>query len=247
VNQTYPAAELTPRDVYFVHHGFLPAEHSLEPNRVRLVRRSQIYDHAKQERIDGLISVVGVKYTTSRHVAEQVVDLVFQKLGKRAPRCRTRSVRLYGGQIDRFDDFVARETQRRPHGLGAGVILRLIRNYGSQYSQLIGYLDAAPAGAQMVSDTAMVLRAEVLHAVHEEMAQTVADVVLRRTELGSAGHPGDACLRTCAAIMAQALGWSEARRNREIEEIRKVFVSVIDPTSEVVPYHTVETAPVLEA
>ena len=33
----------------------------------------------------------------------------------------------------------------------------------------------------------------------------LASVILRRTELGSAGHPGSMCLKSCAAIMAGEL------------------------------------------
>jgi hypothetical protein len=41
--------------------------------------------------------------------------------------------------------------------------------------------------------------------------------------LGIAGDPGEACLRTCAAIMAKELGWDAKRTQREVEEVRTVF------------------------
>ena len=55
------------------------------------------------------------------------------------------------------------------------------------------------------------------------MAEKLRDVIFRRTELGTAGNPGDACLKVCAEIMAAELGWDKERTHRELEEARAVF------------------------
>jgi glycerol-3-phosphate dehydrogenase len=46
-------------------------------------------DHEAADGVPGLVSVQGVKYTTARGVAEKVVDLVFRRLGRPSPECRT--------------------------------------------------------------------------------------------------------------------------------------------------------------
>ena len=56
-----------------------------------------------------------------------------------------------------------------------------------------------------------------------EMAQKLTDVIFRRTELGTAGYPGDACLKTCAEIMAAELGWNEQRTLNELGETRDAY------------------------
>jgi glycerol-3-phosphate dehydrogenase len=60
----------------------------------RLVSRSHsILDHAQRDGVEGLVSVVGGKFTTFRLMAEQTVDLAGRKLG--APRrCTTAETRL---------------------------------------------------------------------------------------------------------------------------------------------------------
>jgi glycerol-3-phosphate dehydrogenase len=68
-----------------------------------------------------------------------------------------------------------------------------------------------------------VLRAEVVHAAREEMVETLADVVFRRTDLGTAGHPGDDALRECAALAAEELGWDDGRAARELADVRSAF------------------------
>jgi glycerol-3-phosphate dehydrogenase len=55
-------------------------------------RTFECFDHA-DEGIEGLITIAGGKTTTSRAMAEQVADMVCQKLGISAV-CRTRDVRL---------------------------------------------------------------------------------------------------------------------------------------------------------
>ena len=66
-------------------------------------------------------------------------------------------------------------------------------------------------------------KAEVVHAVRREMAQRLDDVVLRRTELGTAGHPGDRPLKQCAEVMAGELGWNEAHTRNEIQRVKRNF------------------------
>jgi glycerol-3-phosphate dehydrogenase len=222
VNRAYPGAVLTRQDVYTVHRGFLPADAGVVGSHIRLIRRGQVLDHAQVDRVAGLITAIGVKYTTARRLAEQAVDMVCQKLGKQAPSCSTRTTPLYGGHIDSLHDFVAREVQR-PRGLAPDVVRQLIHSYGSEYQRILRYLAEAPGLDEPVCGSSAVIGAEVLHAIREEMAQRLGDVVFRRTALGAAGHPGEEGLSACAAIMAQELGWSAARRERELAEVRASF------------------------
>jgi glycerol-3-phosphate dehydrogenase len=65
------------------------------------------------------------------------------------------------------------------------------------------------------------MRAEVRYAVREEMAQRLSDVVFRRTELGTAGIPGDEVLSECAAVMQGEFGWSSARVAQECQLVHE--------------------------
>jgi glycerol-3-phosphate dehydrogenase len=47
--------------------------------------------------------------------------------------------------------------------------------------------------------------------------------VLRRTELGSAGHPGRAALERAAAIAGEELSWTEGKRRSEIEAVEAFY------------------------
>ena len=68
------------------------------------------------------------------------------------------------------------------------------------------------------------LKAEVVHAVREEMAEKIGDVVFRRTDFGTGGHPGEAALQECARMMASELGWDGNRVQEEIDGARNDFL-----------------------
>ncbi|MCI0440880.1 MAG: glycerol-3-phosphate dehydrogenase/oxidase [Chloroflexi bacterium] len=90
INEAYPPAELRREDVLMVYSGLLPMD-GVRNGIVQLAKHYALHDHAREDGVDGLISIVGVKFTESRHVAEKAVDLAFRKLGMKPPACKTAS------------------------------------------------------------------------------------------------------------------------------------------------------------
>ena len=99
VNEAYPYAALTRKDVSFFYEGLIPIDKVNPDGDVKLSKKNKIYDH-KKEGIEGLISIVSVKYTTARNVAQMITDMVFKKIGKKPPKCTTMNTPIYGGDID---------------------------------------------------------------------------------------------------------------------------------------------------
>jgi glycerol-3-phosphate dehydrogenase len=64
-----------------------------------------------------------------------------------------------------------------------------------------------------------------VHAQRCEMAVTLADVVLRRTGLGTLGNPGELALGAAARIMGSSLGWNRAERMRQVERVLDHYVA----------------------
>lgn len=224
VNGALPEAGLTTQDVRFVYRGLLPRAHTNDKSGdAQLAKHYEISDHAAEDGADGLISVMGVKYTTARSVAEEAVDLAAKKLGRKMAKCRTAVTPVHGGAIGCLEQFAAQALEKRPTGISVETLQHLIRTYGSEYPAVLKYCEEDAEWGQLVTDDAPVIKAEILHGVRAEMAQRLSDVVLRRTELGTAGHPGEACLITCAMICARELGWDKKRALREIEEAEMIF------------------------
>lgn len=221
INCAYPVANLKREDVYFVHGGLVPeSDQAPKTASIQLAKRYVIYDH-RQDGVAGLLSVVGVKYTTARHVAEKVVDHILESWGKRPVKSLSAITPLYGGEIDHFESFVQDQIRKWSRSMEEKTIRRLVYNYGTVYPEVLAYLEKP--GPESSPDPSRLLRAEVLHAVHEEMAQKVSDVVLRRTEWGSAGYPGSLVIKTCAEVMGEALQWSSTRREQEWQETETFF------------------------
>ena len=74
------------------------------------------------------------------------------------------------------------------------------------------------------SNAVITISAELrTYAVRSEMAVKLADVVLRRTDLGAAGAPTPSNLRLCATTMAHEMKWEPSRMEREMDEVRSLF------------------------
>ena len=229
LSAAYPPAGLTRQDVAFFNWGLLPME-SFNPRTgdVRLLKQYILRDHQTQDGVTGLLTVVGVKYTTARDVAEKSIDYALKKLGLPFRKSPAQQTALHGGQIERYEDFLQAEMRRRPRGLPPESVQHLVSNYGSSYTELLRYFDENPEGQKTLSADTAVLPAEVLYGVREEMALKLADAVMRRTELGTAGHPGRVALQRCAQLMAAELGWNERRMQAEVDEVEALYIPARD-------------------
>ncbi|MGH7898574.1 MAG: glycerol-3-phosphate dehydrogenase/oxidase [Candidatus Binatia bacterium] len=210
INAAYPAAKLAVEDVALVHTGLLPAAgSSAKTGEPEIDKHYRIVDHSA-EGAPGLLSVVGVKYTTARDVAARVVDAAFRSWGKRPPRSTSAERVLPGGEIgDDFETYRAAEISRND-GFDRAAIDRLVGNYGSRTAEVLRHVEPGR------TDVSALLAAEVRHGVREEMALTLSDLVFRRTDVGSAGHPGRETLAAVARLAAGELGWSPERTAEEI-------------------------------
>lgn len=228
VNTAYPTARLTLEDVRFLHHGLLPITHNgSSTDRFQLLRQGKIVDHQVEDGIEGLISVMGVKYTLARFLAEKVLDMVLNKLEREMIPSQTHVKPIYGGDIERFNDFVMSENGNRPNGVEAKDMGHLIRTYGSKYRQVLHYMNEDTHSRIENTEPSEVLRAEVLYAIREAMAQKLSDVVLRRTDLGVAGKPTKESLRSVATLMAGELGWDQGKTEQEIKEVESIYTDLI--------------------
>jgi glycerol-3-phosphate dehydrogenase len=224
INEAYPLLGLTLEDISLWNAG-LVLFGSNEPGATNLSygKRSRLVDHSREHKVDGLITLIGVRATTARGVAKKAVDMVFRKLGKKSPPCKTAVTPIYGGQVDCFEDFLLQASDQCSPTLGPEIVRPLIHNYGSDYLNVLKYIDEDPTWGDPLGNT-KVIGAEIVHAVREEMAEKLADVVFRRTDLGTGGHPGYEALRACADLMASEKGWSEDRTQNELDEVIASFV-----------------------
>ena len=220
LNQAFPSLDLTLKDVTLIHRGIVPA--AVRGGKVSLEGRDLIRDHARQG-FEGLLSVVGTKYTTARAVAERVTDAVMTKTGRPAGRCRTASVPLPGGSLRDVGLAIADARREHDAGLPADAIPHLIAAYGSRYRDVLDIASDRPEWRKRIMKDSPVIGAELVWAVRKEMALTLADAVIRRTPLGALGYPGDEALDRAAAIVGAELKWADDRRRNEINAVKDFY------------------------
>ena len=218
-NLAFPRAGLARADIRLVHRGLLPTA-AVVDGEVRLLKTSVIRDHVEDGHA-GLLSVIGTRYTTARHTAQLAVDRVFAALGQPAPPCATDRTALAGGDVGDLATFIA-DARRLDDGVDRDTGERLARLYGTEHTAVRQLIARGPLG-EPLSAQCPTLGAEVVHAMRDEMAVTLADAVLRRTEAGVTGHPGRPALERAAAIMAFELGWTPARIDAEVTACERVY------------------------
>jgi len=219
VNTHLPAANLARDGVRQTYAGLRPLIDDHHRNTYRASRRAEIIDHRRQDRLEGLLSVIGGKWTTARRLAQTAVDAALRKLGRSRFDCATADRKLPGGKIGRFSTFV---NEARIPGVSVPNLEHLARLYGSRLSRLFATLRDRPELAAPLSASGDI-GAQILLAVREEMALTLEDTVIRRTGIGQEGDPGTDALLASAAIMAAECGWSQTRKRAEIDAVAAKF------------------------
>ena len=225
INSAHLPLKLSLKDVLHINWGFLPinkADANKQP--VKLTRDGVVIDHQKKDGISGMISILGVKYTTARVVAEKAMDLAVNQLGLKTRKCQTHVTQVRGGKIEDFKSFLRKALLEVPPVINQISAEHLVYTYGSEYQTLVACMLRQPDLARRIDPQLPVTVAEVEHAVHQEMALTLADVIGRRTELGSTGLPSMATLQNCASLISRKFQWSSEHQQQEINSVVQTYL-----------------------
>lgn len=221
-NRLLPAARLTRADVLYTYSGVRPLPRVAEGRESGITRRHFI----KPSRVRGLFSIVGGKLTTYRALAEGAADLIFRTLGQTPPPCRTADTPLPGAAVGDFDAF-RRDFQTRST-LPPESTARLLKVYGVRAAEVLRLAQGDAELSRVISEETGTIGAEVVYAFREELAETLADCLMRRTMVGLNGQVGLDALESAAHIARKFLGWDDGRAAREVEAYRK-YVTRFNP------------------
>ncbi len=166
------------------------------------------------ESASGLLSVAGGKLTTHREIAEHVVDRVMARLSRPKGICPTLKTPLIGARpLDTNGRALA--------SISPQVRENLIGRYGTRAALVADLIAERPDLAEPLSPGCPVVAAEVIHAVRNELARTVADFIVRRTAL-SWRYPLEAASAAArvADLMGSELRWDATRQEAELGGFR---------------------------
>ena len=219
INKYLPGARLTREKVEHFYAGLRPLVDDGSGNTYGASRRAELVDHGESDGLDGLYSAIGGKWTTSRDLAQNVVDSIVEKLSLSTDECETDEDPTAGGDIGRIADFIAEQRKEHPE---LPSIAHLAHMYGSRLPDMLSEADNRPELRATIGNAGDI-EAQIVFAVREEMAVHLSDVVMRRTCMGQVGMPSHEALETASRIMGAELGWTEERRTGEIGSLAPVF------------------------
>jgi glycerol-3-phosphate dehydrogenase len=96
----------------------------------------------------------------------------------------------------------------------------LLRVYGARAPELLATA-TSPDLREVFDPLTGAIAAEVPWAFQNEEAQTLADVLARRTMVGLNANVGIGADRAAARIARETLGWDDARAEAEVEAYRQ--------------------------
>jgi len=221
-NEAFPALGLSRDAVALMHWGLVPATAS-SGKPPDLQPAPSVLDH-ERDAAAGAMTVIGVKYTTARGLAERVVNAAARKLKQRVSPSRTVATVLPGAAIADHEALGIETARRARIDLSPAIFTRLAEVHAERSADIIRLMVDGDDLRDPVTGDSPVTAAEIVHVIREEMAVHLTDIVLRRTSIGAAGHPGEALLNACARIAARELRWDEATTNAEIAAVEEPYV-----------------------
>ncbi|HEX2494655.1 MAG TPA: FAD-dependent oxidoreductase, partial [Steroidobacter sp.] len=167
LNTVYPQLALSREEVTFANFGLVPFGDTATKTELSFGKESRITDHRTAHGVGGLVSLVGIRFTTARADAARALNILLQHSPQlAAPPAPTHRVPLPGGDIDNFRDFLAR-TQIAEADVEWRALSALLRNHGSEYWRM---LKAAGRARNALVPGTTTLCAELWHTVEHEMA-----------------------------------------------------------------------------
>ncbi|MWB99271.1 FAD-dependent oxidoreductase [Agromyces sp. MMS17-SY077] len=218
IAHVFPGIHVGRDDIVYRFSGVrpLPRHDDTQPG---FVSRDYRIERAELAELPGttMLSLVGGKWTTFRALAEHLSGEILELLG------RERTVSTAGLAIGGGAGYPTTEDERlvwvaaHADEVGRARADELLERYGTRaedfLADLDGDLEHPLAGAHDYSEQ------EIRRIVRTERVARLADLVFRRTSLAFTGRLSSPLLEELAALAGDELGWDEARRAAEVEDV----------------------------
>ena len=212
--------KITLSDIRHAYGGLRPLVDDQTKGSYETSRKYEVYDNAK-DGIEGMITVEGGKYTTSRSLAREVLNLISEKLKRTLSDPVSDNLYLSGCEIRDMKQFMIKQHLNYTD-FSRQTIEYVSRNYGIESKIVFQIARDEPKYAEVITQDGEIL-AEVVYAIKYESAKTLRDIMLRRTGTGTLGNPGRETIEKIAKIAEEMLGWDSKRTEEEISSLLKVY------------------------
>lgn len=176
IQYMFPEINVTDKDIESSWAGVRPLIHEDGKNPSEISRKDEIWESES-----ALITIAGGKLTGYRKMAETAVDMVVKKLDgeQKFGECLTKNLPISGGNVggsSKMQDFLKEKVkQGKSLGLEELEATLLTKLYGSNVDIVFSYLQ------EENQNIPRVLYAQLMYAIHHEMAIKPVDFFIRRT------------------------------------------------------------------
>lgn len=217
-NRAIPSANLTTDDVISTYAGLRPL---IEEGGGSNVAESKVSrEHRIYRSHTGMLTIAGGKLTTARSMAQEMVDEIAGNLAdihgkKMRKKCGTKHLPLYGAGGDDMNEW----TDRKCKELNISEsVARSMYLWGSEATSILRMCAIDESLAEPLAEGISYIGAEVIHSVKSEMALTLTDFMVRRSQIFYiAPDQGLECIDKVADLMAKEIGWSEKEKKDNID------------------------------
>ena len=226
-NYYFPTKQIDRGDVISTWAGLRPLI-APDPDVGELSESQVSREHQIVIGEDGLITIAGGKLTTYRKMAKECVDMAVNllKLSDKLPED------IHSGQTFKFplpgavgwpeDDDHARVAEELRNacdcGLSEEVSRHLVDTYGMRALELAKLCAADASLTESIVPGRVEIMAQVDFGVFEELAASVTDIMVRRTQIFFRDlHQGLGAVEKVATRMAHLIGWSDEEKQKSID------------------------------
>jgi glycerol-3-phosphate dehydrogenase len=182
INQFFPDAKLNIADVESGWAGLRPLINKPNKGPSEISRKDEVFIYES-----GLLTIAGGKLTGYRKMAQRITDIIAKRIytesHKKIADCTTQHIQLSGGNIDKKINFKDFSNQKIKEGIALSLTTNeselLVNRYGSNVNaifKLIKQLNETETNSIPV-----MLRAQILYNIENEMCVTPSDFFIRRT------------------------------------------------------------------
>ncbi|HEY5493669.1 MAG TPA: glycerol-3-phosphate dehydrogenase/oxidase [Candidatus Anoxymicrobiaceae bacterium] len=221
-NHILPRINLDLSDIVSTYSGLRPLAMQEGGEDVAASKVSR--EHRIYQGRSGLLTIAGGKLTTARSMAEEMVDMVAMKLLKQFHVKAKRPCQTKNRPILRVPE---PDTEARVRALAGKLkydddILVGLFKQGTEALEVLALVDADPSLGERLDPVIPHIKAQVRFAAESEMARSVDDFLVRRTEIYyTSADQGLGVADEVARIMGGVLGWSAEEGKRQVEAYKE--------------------------
>lgn len=206
--------QLKREDIIGVYAGLRPLVSNAKDSTTTKLSR----EHTVDRPVPGFISIAGGKYTTYRVMGRDAINRAVNDLRRITKDSCTEKLPLVGA--DGYFALVQQSAQiAAEFKLDEKTVIHLLNRYGSLISEVLDLIESDKKLAAPLDKTLPYLKAEIVYAASHEGANSVDDVISRRTRLAfEAPDYGVDLAQAVAELIAPVLGWNAKEKKASITE-----------------------------